>query len=123
MDKCDKHDFKQTYLSQQEKDLASREPKPLTGKDVFTPLTVDDLVQQRGSVYGHPLDDFGRVAKLKAVVADIKDPELRHAAEMVCVKLARLCTTPEHLDSWDDIGGYAKTGRMVIEERARRAKP
>ena len=93
------------------KDQGSREP------------TVDDLVQQRGSVYGHPLDDFGRAAKLKAVVADIKDPELRHAAEMVCVKLARLCTTPEHLDSWDDISGYGKTGRMVIEERARRAKP
>ncbi len=117
-------DFWQTYLSQQEKDLASREPAPLTGHDVFKgPPTVDDLVQQRGSVYGHPLDDFGRAAKLKAVVADIKDPELRHAAEMVCVKLARLCTTPEHLDSWDDISGYGKTGRMVIEERARRAKP
>lgn len=119
-----KDDFIVTYLSQKEKDLASREPKPLTGKDVFVPFpnTVENLVQQRGSVYGHPLDDFGRAAKLKAVVADIKDPELRHAAEMVCVKLARLCTTPEHLDSWDDIGGYAKTGRMVIEERARRAK-
>lgn len=107
-----------------ERDRASREPKPLTGHDVFKgPPTADDLVQQRGSVYGHPLDDFTRVAKLKAIVADIKDPELRHAAEMICVKLSRLCTTWEHLDSWDDIGGYAKTGRMVIEERVRRAKP
>lgn len=33
-------DFKQTYLSQQEKDLASREPKPLTGKEAFKPLHV-----------------------------------------------------------------------------------
>ena len=83
--------------------------------------TTDKLVQDRGAVYGHPLDDFGRAAKLKEVVASIKDPILRHAAEMICVKLARLCQSPEHLDSWDDIGGYAKTGRMVIEERERRS--
>jgi hypothetical protein len=30
-----KREFKQTYLSQHEKDLASREPVPLTGHDVF----------------------------------------------------------------------------------------
>lgn len=78
------------------------------------------LTEERGSVYGHPLDDFGRAARLKAVVALIPDPELRHAAEMICMKLARLCNSPEHLDSWDDIAGYARCGRMVIEERERR---
>lgn len=78
------------------------------------------LTEERGKVYGHPLDDFGRAAKLKAVVAVINDPELRHAAEMVCVKLARLCNSPDHLDTWDDIAGYGRTGRMVIEERKRR---
>lgn len=83
--------------------------------------TTEALVQDRGAVYGHPLDDFGRAAKLKEVMASIKDPVLRHAAEMICVKLARLCQSPEHLDSWDDIGGYAKTGRMVIEERKKRS--
>lgn len=104
-------------------------PWPKTGKDVFIPLqtsdfkTVEKLTEERGSVYGHPLDDFGRAAKLKEVVSVIQDPILRHAAEMVCVKLARLCQSPEHLDSWDDVGGYAKTARMVIEERKRRSSP
>ena len=85
-------------------------------------MDAKELTEQRGSVYGHPLDDFGRAARLKAVVAGIKDPELRHAAEMVCMKLARLCNSPEHLDSWDDVAGYARCARMVIEERDRRAK-
>lgn len=84
-------------------------------------MDAKQLTEQRGSVYGHPLDDFGRAARLKAVVAAIEDPELRHAAEMICMKLARLCNTPGHLDSWDDIAGYARCGRMVIEERERRA--
>lgn len=98
----------------------TQDAPPKTGHDVFKPLTTAELTTERGSVYGHPLDDFGRAAKLKAVVADIKDPELRHAAEMICVKLARLCHTPGHLDSWDDIAGYGRTARMVIEERERR---
>lgn len=84
-------------------------------------MNTKELTEQRGSVYGHPLDDFGRAARLKAVVADIKDPELRHAAEMICMKLARLCNSPDHLDSWDDVAGYARCARMVIEERSRRA--
>lgn len=76
------------------------------------------VTQDRGSNYGHPADDFDRAARLKAVVAEIEDPLIRHAAEMICVKLARLIHTPEHLDSWIDIAGYARTAVMVIDERA-----
>ena len=74
------------------------------------------VTQERGAVYGHPKDDFDRAAKLKAVVAECKDPLARHALEMICVKIARLINSPEHLDSWIDIAGYARTGVMATEK-------
>ncbi len=71
------------------------------------------ITTERGSVYGPPKVDFDRAARLKAVVAECKDPLARHAMEMICVKLARLINSPDHVDSWNDIGGYAKCGLEV----------
>lgn len=79
--------------------------------DAAVSLVTDD----RGSVYGHPKDDFGRAVRLKAVVAECPDPLVRHVLEMLCVKIARLVQSPWHLDSWIDIAGYARTGVMVID--------
>lgn len=73
------------------------------------------VTQQRGKVYGHPKKDFGRVARLKAVVAECEDARARHALEMICVKVARLIQTPDHVDSWTDIAGYARTGVMATD--------
>ena len=78
------------------------------------------ITQDRGQDYGHPLDDFRRVAMIKAAVADCPDVEVRHALEMIGVKMARLCTSPDHLDSIVDIAGYARTIAMIVDERTRR---
>ena len=85
--------------------------------------TAEKLTAERGAVYGHPLDDFTRAAAIKYAIAEMTDDVLRHALEMVAVKMARLVNTPDHLDSWDDIAGYALCGRKIIEERKRRAPP
>jgi hypothetical protein len=72
--------------------------------------------EERGSVYGHPSVDFDRASRLKAVVSECRDPLARHALEMICVKIARLIQTPDHLDSWIDIAGYARTGVLVTDK-------
>lgn len=70
---------------------------------------------ERGKAYGHPSIDFHRADRLKAVVAECRNPLARHALEMICVKMARLIQTPDHLDSWTDIAGYARCGVMVTD--------
>lgn len=79
---------------------------------------IQTVTQERGANYGHPLDDFGRVARIKAVLAECPDPVVRHALEMIAVKMCRLIETPDHVDSWVDIAGYARTGVMVLDKRA-----
>ena len=71
----------------------------------------------RGAVYGHPSIDFDRANRLKAVVAECKDPLIRHALEMIAVKMSRLIQTPDHLDSLIDIAGYARTAVMCLDRR------
>lgn len=80
---------------------------------------IQRVTDQRGQVYGHPRLDFGRVDRLKSVVAECRHPLARHAMEMICVKMARLIETPDHLDSWLDIAGYARTGVMVTDDECK----
>jgi len=75
------------------------------------------IVVSRGEDYGHPADDFRRASVLKRAVAECADPEMRHAMEMICVKLARLIKHPTHFDSIRDIAGYARTMAMILDKR------
>ncbi|MCA3247339.1 MAG: hypothetical protein ING29_12775 [Azospirillum sp.] len=89
----------------------------------MTPLqefdaAIQKVTQQRGAVYGHPAVDFARANTIKSALVDCKDPLVRHALEMIAVKMARLVQTPDHLDSLIDIAGYARTAAMCID-RAR----
>lgn len=76
---------------------------------------VKSITQERGEHYGHPANNFKTSADLMAYFDDVRPVELRHALRMICVKLARLQESPEHLDSYIDIAGYARTAVMVID--------
>lgn len=76
---------------------------------------IQTITKERGKDYGHPADDFARVDLIKQAVADCPHPAIRHALEMIGVKLARLTTSPDHLDSVIDIAGYARTIVMILD--------
>lgn len=88
----------------------------------------DELVNtDRQKVYGHPYDDFGRIAQMtrpiiEAVVNGKLDGKLGHALYMQCVKICRLMETPDHEDSIVDIHGYANTYEMVLEKMKERSE-
>lgn len=71
--------------------------------------------QDRGKIYGHPFYGFTRAQCLMDCIKDCPNPQVRHALMMICVKMARLAVAPDHLDSWIDIAGYARTGVMCLE--------
>ena len=84
-------------------------------------MKTEEIVKERGKIYGHPYDDFGKVAEMSKPIADSDiDPRLKHALYMVIVKIARLLNTQDHQDSIDDIYGYMKTYEMVLERIADR---
>ena len=81
---------------------------------------METVTQERGSVYGHPANDFLRVASLKLITAGGPHPSIRHALDMICVKIARLVETPTHMDSVIDIAGYARTIAMILDDEEER---
>ena len=74
--------------------------------------------QDRQDTYGHPADDFAKVALMTVPImeSDI-DPKLKHALYMVQVKIARLLNTPEHRDSIVDGIGYFNTYAMILDRK------
>jgi hypothetical protein len=65
--------------------------------------------------YGHPADDFERVAgAARALGVDPTTGALHHALYMVLVKIQRLVQTPDHRDSIVDGAGYFRTYEKVL---------
>lgn len=95
--------------------LSTVKPGPLEQFDA----AIQTVTQQRGEVYGHPAVDFDRAARLHAVVDECEDPLVRHALRMVCVKMARLIHSPDHMDSVIDGAGYFRTIALVLDKRAK----
>lgn len=90
-------------------------------------LKLQGLVNtERAAVYGHPSDHFELSAELKRLIrANYEgDPRLLHALDMILDKIARLCHTDTHFDSWLDIAGYARTAVMILDviESERKAR-
>lgn len=70
----------------------------------------------RQEEYGHPADDFQKVAHAAQDlgVNPLKGP-LHHALYMVLVKIQRLVQTPGHRDSIVDGAGYFRCYEKVWE--------
>jgi len=88
--------------------------------DQFDEALAGLVNKERMEDYGHPLDHFSKTAAFAGQINGCPDPQLRHALYMISDKIARLCNSPEHLDSWIDIAGYARTAVMILDERERR---
>lgn len=87
---------------------------PLAAFDAAT----QKVTEERGEIYGHPDEDFGRIMEISKVLDECTDVRIRHVLRMIAVKMCRLIVSPGHLDSWIDIAGYARTAVMILQRRA-----
>ena len=65
--------------------------------------------------YGTPEDSFEMIGKLWAVYLDYatKIDAYDVAAMMALLKIARIAKSPDHMDSWCDLAGYASCGGEI----------
>jgi hypothetical protein len=96
---------------------------PLADRCRTFDAAVLSITQERAKDYGHPIDAFAIAEAIKEAVSLCPDAAVRHALEMIGVKMARLCHTPDHVDSLIDIAGYARTIAMIHDGREERAAP
>jgi hypothetical protein len=70
----------------------------------------ESITHDRAADYGDPRVSFDRIALMWSAItgADITAQQVAHM--MICLKLSRLQTSPDHLDSYVDIVGYARCG-------------
>ena len=70
---------------------------------------------QRENEYGVPEDSFEMIGKLWTVYLDYATKIDAHdvAAMMALLKIARIAKSPDHMDSWVDLAGYASCGGEI----------
>ena len=75
--------------------------------DIFSPAR--EICRERGKVYGHPKEDFDKIAHIWEVIFRVPVEPEQVALAMIGVKIARICQSETfyHSDSVLDILGYA----------------
>ena len=75
-----------------------------------------DVTVEKMKEYGHPKFQFDQITAMQEQIAHCPHLGVRHALEMIVVKVVRLCNDPRHEDSAVDIAGYARTIAMVLDK-------
>lgn len=70
----------------------------------------------REQAYGHPADDYGRVARLWSVLLSTDVTPAQAALCMVAVKIARECHSPSRDNRVDGAGYFAVVDRIRRRE-------
>lgn len=108
-------------LSLREKPAADARPKPepWTRKRVLREAE-RCVCGKREQDYGTPEDSFEMIGKFWTVYLDYATKIDAHdvAAMMALLKIARISKSPDHMDSWCDLAGYASCGGEIAGEEA-----
>ena len=80
---------------------------PDAAEEPITAFAERLTTKDRRDEYGHPYEDFAKIAALWTVLLNVAVTREQVALCMISLKMARLCHNPLHRDSMIDIAGYA----------------
>ena len=94
-------------------------PEPWTRKRVLKEAE-KCVCGNREHEYGVPEDSFEMIGKFWTVYLDYATKIDAHdvAAMMALLKIARIAKSPDHMDSWCDLAGYASCGGEIAGKEA-----
>jgi hypothetical protein len=102
-------------------DPSNHESTPRTSADLradFLEVVKGYVTKDRNVTHGDAEDNFADIAGLIniALSKKLKEPlgAIDVATVMICVKLSRIKTSPDNLDHWHDMAGYAACGGGII---------
>ena len=101
-------------LLEKQNAYAGQKPEPWTRKRVLREAE-KCVCGKRENEYGVPEDSFEMIGKLWTVYLDYATKIDAHdvAAMMALLKIARIAKSPDHMDSWVDLAGYASCGGEI----------
>ena len=76
-----------------------------------------DIMQNRGSIYGHPKINQGRISARLSNLFDFPITDSQACLAMVEVKLSRIQETPTHVDSYQDAIAYLSMALELATEQ------
>jgi hypothetical protein len=74
------------------------------------------VCKDRQATHGDAEDNFRQIAAYWALYKGTPFTPGDVAAMMALVKIARMATSPNHLDNWDDLAGYAICGAGIADK-------
>jgi hypothetical protein len=84
----------------------------------FLEIVKTYVTKDRNATHGDAEDNFADIADMWNIMfgKKLKEPlnKLDVAAGMICVKLSRIKSSPNHLDHWQDTAGYSSCGGGII---------
>lgn len=76
--------------------------------------TADRIVHgARNEQYGHPSEDFARIAQMWSAVLGVDIAPKQVALLMILLKAGRLAHNIDHVDSWVDVAGYVGCANRI----------
>lgn len=93
-------------------------------------MKIEETLLQRGAIYG----DYSRGIKLEACIMGLIKEQYQNEADSpmheedvvaiskIVMKLSRIAVSPDHIESWHDIAGYAKLQEDHLTKENKNAK-
>lgn len=81
------------------------------------------VCKDRQATHGDAEDNFKKIGDYWALYKGVPFTPGDVAAMMALVKIARMATSPNHLDNWDDLAGYAICGAGIADKNNRTTQP